>query len=730
MSLPQSWQPSVLSSSLQYGIVSRSFPLTGKILRGYLDAAGSSNGLGIGNPNAEFSPDITKCAITSEGGTAKVLWGFRNGTVAFTTASKAMEAARPVAAKWVRCAIGDSHDGAIEDAIWASGSAFCVTGGIDGRVKLWEAKRATCLWTSEPDANQLFMNACVKLAFDVARGIILGVMQSGDMFIWSGFVLGSDEPLTNQTFTPKQLKIASQKLYFGSSSTSDVMTRDIKAVHLHCSTESSLDILLVYENHPYFYRVSIDLTSDTVERFIYGDGIAFITSLQPVFASKNEEFSFIVVGDQLGHVSIYPWARDYASIVASSPVSSSSKFDTLSRGGVTALAWTPTILVTGTFNGILQAWDSSSFAVVRYFPPSNVRPSIGGDWDSVSQIIVEGDLMIASIGKKITGWYGGPPDKQKHNGKGKQVKSTKSSAVAKWHQQVELYRDIAESRLELADEQSHTRRVYGREREHQSTLAKLGLSEAEAVEYVLMLSRDEEAARRNNPAAAAAQEEGLLVGEFDDLQTPLPSERDREFFSRTSSRSGTTTPPSSSSVGRIYPPVTPPGTSTKIQVSPRPRPEPMEAGSCYSASSSSGGSSPSSRSFLPHGVMPIQDRSHFPSMSPALASSFRRSISGSPESVRSAWSTPLRHANSERGLASPSRSNRSSAPSSPSNSRGIPTMSLLTAQFANHNLNENREASSSTAALSQMDIEAREAEDLRYAIELSLAEARSRGETT
>ena len=75
----------LLAASLQYGVVSRSYPLIGKILRGYLDASGTLNGLGIGNPNAEFSPHVSSVALASDGGTAKVLWGFRNGAGTFPT---------------------------------------------------------------------------------------------------------------------------------------------------------------------------------------------------------------------------------------------------------------------------------------------------------------------------------------------------------------------------------------------------------------------------------------------------------------------------------------------------------------------------------------------------------------------------------------------------------------------------------------------------------------------
>ncbi|KZP20603.1 hypothetical protein FIBSPDRAFT_1022528, partial [Athelia psychrophila] len=94
----------LLTSSVQFGIVSRSLPLTGKILRGFLDAPG--NGMGIGNPNAEFTPNVSVCALSSDGGTAKIVWAFRNGEVAVMTAGRAMNNGR-AAARLTRCKLED-----------------------------------------------------------------------------------------------------------------------------------------------------------------------------------------------------------------------------------------------------------------------------------------------------------------------------------------------------------------------------------------------------------------------------------------------------------------------------------------------------------------------------------------------------------------------------------------------------------------------------------------------
>ena len=66
-------------------------------------------------------------------------------------------------------------------------------------------------------------------------------------------------------------------------------------------------------------------------------------------------------------------------------------------------------------------------------------------------------------------------------------------------EQVDMYHDISESQREIEEEQSWKRAAYSREKDQQGSLEVLGLSEQEALEYVLMLSRDEEE-RRDSPS--------------------------------------------------------------------------------------------------------------------------------------------------------------------------------------------------------------------------------------
>lgn len=280
-----------------------------------------------------------------------------------------------------------------------------------------------------------------------------------------------------------------------------------------------------------------------------------------------------------------------------------------------------------------------------------------------------------------------------------------------------MYKDISESRRELEEERKHSQRAFGREREQMSTLAHLGLSEMEAVEYVLMLSRDEEEVRcqprdlAESSRTAFRDDEGVFIADFDDVPTPMAtrssmfgSEASSAPSSRASSFSAHSSPNSDGiQPARTFPRVAPSSSNHKIQVSPRLRPEPMEAGPITLPLPARRVSQTAAAS----GPPPASDLEHFPAVvsrasSSASASGSSASLAGSapgsPQSIRSAWSTPLRSARS------------SEVPSPSPVVVGSPARALTSAARMGPSHAEEDDA------------------DLRFALELSLAEARSRGE--
>ncbi|KAI0819820.1 WD40-repeat-containing domain protein [Trametes gibbosa] len=724
----------LLAASLQYGIVSRSYPMSGKVLRGFLDASGTANGLGIGNPNAEFSPHISSTALASEGGTAKILWGYRNGEVAVTTAVRVMDNNRASAARLVRCRLGDCHEGAVDCVAWdrnADSPCVFASGGADGRVKLWRANSNTtlaCLWTSKKGAS-LITDPCTKLAIDLQQGILVAALRSGCVQVWIGFPSPPFEPTEAAALAPCEIRIPASSVpaTFGSSPYEDASLQ-VSDVWISPQRDR-LSILVAYHSSSQFHRLTWSASLGAFERTSFGHANAGpIRSLLPVWASREEENSFVIVGDELGAISVFPWDAQSPEV---QPI---HWFAAHEDGAVTALQWNSAVLVSGSSRGTVKVWDALTFAPLRAFSSPGARPATGAERDGVNQILLDRDALMVSVGSRVMAWKAGPVGRSGLHGKGKTVRTAKNSGMAKWHQHLEMYREIADSRRELEEEHRHTQHTFVREREQLSTLAHLGLSEVEAVEYVLMLSRDEQGAS-SRPAelpSTVKEDEGVFMVDFDDLPTPMATPGtvfDQQPSALSSPSSGNSSPTSGADARvqharRTFPRAMPSTSNHKVQVSPRFLPEPMEAETSVSPQPSRNVSS--SDDWI-HSY--ISDVDHFPAVShtpPATsggsgaatsspstsASSVKESVVGSPRSIGSAWSTPLRSLHSSEA-PSPSHTDILSPSQSPisRSSSGASGGSLLYGQ--------------SDDARPSVD---EDDEDLRFVIELSLAEARSRGE--
>ena len=98
---------------------------------------------------------------------------------------------------------------------------------------------------------------------------------------------------------------------------------------------------------------------------------------------------------------------------------------------------------------------------------------------------------------------------------------------------------ITESRRMVEQESASYKRTFTREKEHRAKLEKLGLTEAEALEYVLMLSREEALGKGDLDANQAIGEEGVF-----DIDESLES----AGYERVPSTSSIRRSPSTSSV--------------------------------------------------------------------------------------------------------------------------------------------------------------------------------------
>ncbi|KII90181.1 hypothetical protein PLICRDRAFT_159580 [Plicaturopsis crispa FD-325 SS-3] len=592
------------------------------------------------------------------------------------------------AAKLVRCKVEDQHEGSVQNAVWDAGLSIFVTGAVDGRVKIWDAKRVSCIWTLDPNASLLAPNPCQKVVSDLARGLVVAALSTGEIIVWSGLASLLSEDTTRPSVI--ETRIPPPRHDAGSSA-----SRDIFGLYIDARVSSHVSILAIHSNDPHFYRFRIDISSMHIETTTYGNAsFGPISAIKPVFASQERHHSFIIVGDQLGCVSIYQW--DAPPSPTAQPIQAFRKFEAHDDGAVTSIAFDSVVLATGSARGTIALFESLTLERLRIIAGPSPRYA-----DRVSKIILQREVLVASIGPNVTAIKAGVVGKDKASGKGKSSRA-KQTGAHKWHQQLELNHAIKESRAALEEEQRYRHKVFGREKEQHSTLENLGLDEVEAVEYVLMLSRDDEERRRMNSGPSFPSSSGSGPGEGDDM---FEDDFDDAYASTsTHARSSADSRRSSmsQSTDRSLPRVSPSISNLKVQVSPRFRPEPTEAGFSISPLNASAG--PSS------GVMIPPSSDAFPRVSPTQSPATsvpngswvrKPSLPSSPESMRSAWGTARRSA----------ASSETHSPVS-----GSPLMSRGTWGASGHDQNNMLPEDE------ELD------EDLRFAIQLSLAEARSRGE--
>jgi WD40 repeat protein len=690
----------LLSASTSHAIVRRSFPLKNKAIKGYLYGTGEPPGLGNGLPDINLMPDISACVLTSDGTTAKVIWGRQDGSVVFMSHPRTMSGTQ-APARVHTSAVRQEHDGAVLDGTWAASGDVFVTGGSDGRVKVWTVTPFRCTWTSEGRLMGREIDPILKVAEDLANGLMVAASRSGDIIIFSGFEAPFQSAASSPPYDIQELCISTRNFAMPDVEPHlDLQPMEISALFLRASSPTRLSILAFYPNTSFFFCCSVDVLGKHVDVKTFGNAaFGTIQCIQSAFSNNPMEPSFVLAGTQLGIVSIYDWE---STSLSSDPIPASRHVDVFSDAQVTGLAMNPFVIIAGSSRGTIMVLDTLTFETLRSFTVSTRN--------EVRQIELAGDLLVASAGSEVLAWStshfrSGGKNSVKTKGKGRQV------GHGKWYskylsdsslndqrftclaEQIELVNDIAD----LAEEPSFLKRSFSPEREQLMRLHNLGLTELEAVEYTLMLSRDEELQKLQESNNEHVHEEGIFDA---DESSNSQSGSDQSTLSSYSVRQysppplrSSTSGSSSSSSGRLVPLLSPSSSNIKVQVSPRFYPEPMEAGGLFD--------NPSEPQSIPQG-----NPSSFPSSSHSqtthgpialLATPSRQSFAGTglPSGKPNAWNKPL----PGTGLAA-----------SPSVPTGKPLQFSLRGDWG-------VEAERS-----------REVEDmeLRFALELSLAEAQSR----
>lgn len=574
----------LLSASIQYGLVARSFPFTGKVLKGYINATGVPPGLSYDNPGTEPAPNLSVCILASNGTTAKVIWGKRDGSLSVSFHPRTMSGNRaPV--RIHMSSVDQEHEDSVLDGTWSSNGDAFVTAGADGLVKFWTSRPFQCAWTSERHLQGLETDAIVRVVEDLDDGLVVAASRSGDIIVLSGFDM-SLNPTENPQPTIQKFTIPARVL-------SDVglsqipHSTDILSLLPQVTSSTGLSVLVCRVDSAHFYRCTVDVRSKQVTVKVFGNpAFGFIRCILPAFSNEPSESEFVIAGTQLGFVSIYDWNSTSQSGDA---LLESRHADVFDNSHVTSLAVNSFVIAAGSARGTIMVLDLLTLETLR-----SIAAPMNSD---VGQIELMGEALVASVGGKVLAWsayrHSGSKDALKIKGKGKQHSHGKWSSkllestldiptlTSYFAEQIEIRNEIADAKNRIAEESRSIRRSVGPEHEQSKKLQSLGLSEREAVEYTLMLSRDEELQRVQRSSEHVDVDEPEA-----DENLGRQSGFEPSFHASSSSSSRYSPPPlshrSTSGTGpnsrELLASLAPPTSDVKVQVLPRSHPEPKKAG--------------------------------------------------------------------------------------------------------------------------------------------------------
>lgn len=145
--------------------------------------------------------------------------------------------------------------------------------------------------------------------------------------------------------------------------------------------------------------------------------------------AKDYGQPYIVAGTQDGWILVWLWAQpgSHAPDGEASPVVEPLKRWKISKGAVTKVVASRGLVASGTYDGLLQVWDPLASPPTllrtlrnRHSAPPAAYPSLDTSASklySVNNIVLDTDMVVASIGNQVLGWRAGS-QKVKEGGKG------------------------------------------------------------------------------------------------------------------------------------------------------------------------------------------------------------------------------------------------------------------------------------------------------------------------
>ncbi|KAK8854560.1 hypothetical protein IAR55_003299 [Kwoniella newhampshirensis] len=603
--------PYVLSASLVTGGMVRSDPISGKVSKGFWGPGRDANFHLRPHLDVSATPSAIHLPARSQ---TYILWGLNTGHCVHTTVllrHHANSGGRASSVN-VQSETQDGHEGEIMD-VWAvetpaedesEDKLRWVTGGADGRIKLWELKPATnmpktgkrslnvesvpgfidCLFTSDVVQTSLQNRSeAVKrkqsgkadgiavVRYDAEHDAICGVTEDGDLRIWLNSL--------REDRTELRVDVGAAELYGG-----------VEELDLNVRPDGNellISVLIRHHRSPFFTRHDISQSgSDTVTTFISPTGsslTALHSSLRPVSSiclskdakagtildrstsprahngvhtsllvnpsssqplpAHDVEFGrFVVGGDESGYVHIWSW--DGEGRRERDPIRSWEAME----GKITSIDVSCGLVAVGSYDGYIKIYDPLSVppTLLRTFHASHLTPGEqlvaaseepDGRYYTVNQIILENDLVVATLGRKVFAWRAGTGKGRKggkesggwrktSTGKGDGKGSSRGLDMKAIHKaavddQVELkpFNTSIKPRVSTTHE--------ARERE---AMEVMGLEDGEdALQYALMLSMEDKGGTARSGTEGGDDEPWIDVGDMTSTSSTTPAWAEEEL---------------------------------------------------------------------------------------------------------------------------------------------------------------------------------------------------------